>query len=161
MKDRRQPVDTKKVDTKEFEIPETAFIRDIDNKVFQGIVLQVLSKIEGIALIEGNFIESFIGRGTETVKGIQAEQEMKSHSIRIKVEVNICYGISIPEKAEEIQTKIFDEVSKLTGLHVAQVHVVFRNIIPEDASKRLIALFPPDAVQVKKGSTAEDYSDEF
>ncbi|MFV0339086.1 MAG: Asp23/Gls24 family envelope stress response protein [Parachlamydiaceae bacterium] len=161
MKDRRQPVDIKKVDTKEFEIPETAFIRDIDNKVFQGIVLQVLSKIEGIALIEGNLIDSIIGRGIENVKGIQAEQEMKSHSIRIKVEVNVCYGVSIPDKAEEIQTKIFDEITKLTGLHVEQVHVVFKNIIPEDASKRLISLFPPDAVQTKKGSNAEDYTDEF
>ena len=161
MKDRRQPVDIKKVDTKEFEIPETAFIRDIDNKVFQGIVLQVLSKIEGIALIEGNLIDSIIGRGIENVKGIQAEQEMKSHSIRIKVEVNVCYGVSIPDKAEEIQTKIFDEIIKLTGLHVEQVHVVFKNIIPEDASKRLISLFPPDAVQTKKGSNAEDYTDEF
>ena len=40
MNEKKKPGDIKKVDTKEFELPETLFIRDIDNKVFQGIVLQ-------------------------------------------------------------------------------------------------------------------------
>ena len=34
MIDPKLKVDTKKVDTKEFELPETVFIRDIENKVF-------------------------------------------------------------------------------------------------------------------------------
>ena len=46
----------KKVDTQEFELPETVFSRDIDNRVFQTIVLQSLSKVEGISLVEGNLI---------------------------------------------------------------------------------------------------------
>jgi uncharacterized alkaline shock family protein YloU len=161
MTDRRQLVDSKKVDTKEFEIPETLFIRDIDNRVFQGIVLQVLSGIEGISLVEGNFIDNILGRSGESVKGIHAEQEMKSHTIRIKVEVNVCYGVSIPEKAEEIQSLIAEEITKLTGLHVASVHVVFKNVIPEDLNKRLISMLPPDAPAPAKGRVEEEYSDEF
>ncbi len=161
MAERKQSVDIKKVDPQEFEIPETLFIRDIDNKVFQGIVLRTLSRIEGIALTEGNFIDSILGRGGEGVKGIYAEQDMKNHSIKIKVEVNICYGIAIPEKAEEIQAAIAEEINKLTGLHVASVHVVFKNVISEDISKRLVSMMPPDAVPVHKGTPKDEYSDEF
>lgn len=163
MTDRRTKVDSKKVDTKEFEIPETVYVRDIENRVFQGIVLQVLSEIEGISLIEGNLFDSLLGRTPlENVKGITAEQDMRNHSIGIKVEVNISYGLSIPDKAEEIQSKIAEQITKLTGLHVSCVHVIFKNIISADeAEKRLIG--PPADFQPGKPAldVDEEYSDEF
>ena len=106
MIDSKLKVDKKKVDTKEFELPETLFIRDIENKVFQSIVLQCLSQVEGIRLVEGNFIDHLLGRSSEGVKGIYAEQDDKNQSVNIKVEVNVSFGIRIPEKAgEEIQTE--------------------------------------------------------
>ena len=164
MPDRRPNVDSSKVDTKEFEIPETVFVRDIENRVFQGIVLQVLANTEGISLLEGNLIDSLLGRNpAENVKGISAEQDMHNHTINIKVEVNICYGLSIPEKAEEIQSKIAEEITKLTGLHVSCVHVVFKNIISEkDAAKKLIGPLPADYEPVTRtDNREEEYSEEF
>ncbi len=115
MSDSKLKVDKKKVDTKEFEIPETIFIRDIEDKVFQSIVLQCLAQIEGIDLVEGNLIDHLLGRSAEGIKGIQADQDAKSQSVNIKVEVNILYGMSIPEKAEEIQTKIAEEITALSA----------------------------------------------
>lgn len=166
MNEKKAKVDTKKLDTKEFELPETLFVRDIENKVFQGIVLQCLSQIEGITLIEGNFIDSIFGRtSAESVKGIVAEQDNKNHCVNIKVEVNICYGVTIPEKAEEIQTKIAEEITRLTGLHVACVHVVFKNVIPFEHAQQLMgsaspaSLIPP-AITVTN-SIEEEYTDEF
>lgn len=157
MSDRRPTFDTKKVDTKEFEFPETVFIRDIDNRVFQGIVLQTLSSIDGIGLVEGNFIDSLLGRSSgESVKGIQADQNEQKNTINIKVDVNICFGISIPEKAEEIQTKITEEITKLTGLHVASVHVVFKNVIPQGS----VGMTPLITDHLPKHAE-EDYNDEF
>lgn len=118
-----------KVDTKELEIAETTFIRDIENRVFQAIILQVLTKVKDITLLEGNLIDAILNRGNvERIKGIFVEQESKSPTIKIKVEVNVQYGISIPEKAKEIQQKIADEVNNLTGLHVSTVHVIFKNV---------------------------------
>jgi len=156
--DKKQKVDTKKVDTKEFDFPETHFIRDIENRVFQGIVLQCLSEIKGISLIEGNFIGSLLSLGSnDHVKGITAEQDNKNHTVNIKVEVNITYGIPIPEKAEEIQTKVTEEIIKLTGLHVACVHVVFKNIVPIEA-KGGAPLNPPTHIGAPLG---EEYTDEF
>jgi uncharacterized alkaline shock family protein YloU len=164
MSDKSSKNEPKRIDTKEFEIPETTFSRDIDNKVFQGIILQCLSDIENISLVEGSFIDSVLGRsGPESIKGITAEQDNKHQSIDIKIEVNICYGTPIPEKAEEIQAKVAEEVTHLTGLHVGSIHVIFKNVIPHDQLKKALASrtagtpapLPPEA------QSGDDYSDEF
>lgn len=118
------------MDTKELELPDTLFIRDIETRVFQTIALQTLSTIEGVSMLEGNLIDSFLGRdGPDRIKGINVEQDQKKSSVKIKLEVNIAYGIPLPEKAEEIQSAIAKEISLLTGLHVSSVHVVFKNLI--------------------------------
>lgn len=126
----------KNMDKREIELPETVFVRDIETRVFQAICLQTLAKISGIGLLEGNLIDSLLGRELERVKGIHVEQDQKKHSVEIRVEINVAYGMSIPEKAEEVQMKLVEEVSRWTGLHVASVHVIFKDLIvtPEAAS---------------------------
>lgn len=127
----------KNIDTKEVELPDTVFIRDIESRVFQSIAVQCLARIEGVALLEGTFIDSLLGRDpNERIKGIHVEQDPKNHAIQIKVEINVAYGVSIPEKAEEIQVKIAQEISRFTGLHVGSVHVVFKSLIPCSKSIR-------------------------
>lgn len=124
-----------KLDTKELHLPDTLFIRDIETRVFQAIVLQSLAKIEGIGLQEGNLFDSLLGREVERVKGIHVEQDSKQHSVKVRVEMNIAYGISIPEKAEEVQSKVVEEISRWTGLHVASVHVIFKDLILSSAEE--------------------------
>ena len=120
----------KKIDTKEVELPETLFVRDIENKVFQSIIVQCLLHIDGIALVEGNLLDYFLGREPEEgISGIYVEQDPKTHSIQVKIEINVAFGISIPKKAAEIQMKISEQLSEFTGLHVSMVHVVFKNLI--------------------------------
>lgn len=121
------------MDTKEIQLPETTFIRDIETRVFQAITLQCLAKIEGISFLEGNLIDSLLHWDSgERIKGVHVEQDQKKHSVYVRIEVNIRYGIPIPEKAEEIQNRVVEEVTKFTGLHVACVHVVFKNLLLED-----------------------------
>lgn len=132
----------KNMDEREIQLPETVFIRDIETRVFQAIALQCLAKIQGIGLIEGNLFDSLLGRDLDRVKGISVEQDQKKHSVDVRVEINIEYGVSIPEKAEEVQTKLAEEISRWTGLHVAVVHVIFKSMIvpaseevlPEDST---------------------------
>jgi uncharacterized alkaline shock family protein YloU len=119
----------KQIDTKEIELPETVFVRDIESKVFQSIVLQSLSQIDGVQTLEGNLFDNLLGDGLDGVKGIHVDQDQKNHSINVRVEINVAYGISIPEKAEEIQNKILEDISRLTNLHVGLVHVIFKNLI--------------------------------
>lgn len=120
------------VDTKEIELPETTFSRDIETKVFQSIVFKALNKIEGIHLVSKGLIDSLLGRDAqESFSAIHIEQDQKQHSVSVKLEVNIKFGIAIPEKSEEIQSKIIEDVSKYTGLHVSSVHVIFKNLLSE------------------------------
>jgi uncharacterized alkaline shock family protein YloU len=155
---------TKKFDTQEFELPETLFVRDVENKVFQGIALQCLSKIDGIALVEGNFIDNILGRtALEGVKGIVVEQDSKNHSVGMRIDVNICYGYSIPEKAEEIQMACAEEITKLTGLHVSFIHVVFKNVVLSEQLKKSFladnAIVLPSSLLTS--NIEEEYNDEF
>lgn len=152
-----------KVDTKEFDIPETVFVRDIENRVFQGIVLKCLSGIEGVTPIEGNFIDNIFGRDSlEAVRGIQIEQDSNNQCVSIKIEINVGFGISIPEKAEEIQSTISKEVTELTGLHVSNIHVVFKNILPVSQLKKINITNTAQQTPVLIGSEREDdYNDEF
>ncbi|MBM3198869.1 MAG: Asp23/Gls24 family envelope stress response protein [Chlamydiae bacterium] len=125
----------KRMDKKEIELPETEFVWDIESRLFQSLVVRCLSKIEGVGLLEGNLVDALLGRdASDRVKGISVEQDEKLHSIRMKIEINVRYGVSIPDKAEEVQAKVAEEVSLFTGLHVAAVHVVFKNLIPSKQS---------------------------
>ena len=119
----------KNMDTREIELPETAFIRDIDTRVFQAIAMQCLAKIEGIGFQEGNLFDSLLGREVERVKGIHVLQDQKKHSVEVRVEINVLYGVNIPEKAEEVQERLVEEISQMTGLHVSSVHVIFKDLI--------------------------------
>jgi len=123
-----------KFDTKEFNLPETVLSRDIENRVFQGIIVKALSEISGIGLIEGNFLDTLIGR-LDKVKGIYTEQDTKSHAIKIRIELNVRYGILIPQKAEEIQAKVIEAVTKLTGVRVSEIHIVFKELITKEESE--------------------------
>ncbi len=126
----------KRIDKKERDLPDTIFIRDIETKVFQSIIIQCLSKIDGVALLEGSFIDNLLGRDVnDGVKGIHVEQDPKQHSIQVKIEITVAYGVSIPLKAEEIQEKVAEEISQFTGLHVGTVHVIFKNLIPHKNSQ--------------------------
>jgi uncharacterized alkaline shock family protein YloU len=163
MIDPKKKMDVKKVDTKEFELPETFYIRDIENRVFQGIALQCLSKIQGIELVEGGFIDNILGRTSpEGVTGIIIEQDSKNYSVGIKIEVNVYYGYSIPEKAEQIQADISNETTKLTGLHVSYVHVVFKNVVLPDQQKKggQEGTFA-ESPAIAGSSIEEEYLDEF
>lgn len=155
----------KEIDTKELELPETTFIRDIETKVFQSIALQCLSQIDGIEPIEGNFFDSLLGRDRqESVKGIHVDQDQKSHSVNVKVEVNVAYGICIPDKAEEIQTKLLKEISQLTGLHVGSVHVIFKNLIsPKEnaATKEALEDVLSKRIHATSQTSSERYDEEF
>ena len=149
---------------KELEVPETIFERDIENRVIQGIVVQCLAKIEGISLEEGNFIDNILGRDTlEGISGVHAEQDNKHQCVNIRVEVNIAYGIPIPEKAEEIQSKIAHEVAALTGLHISTVHVIFQNILPEKEMRHISDLLGDmaNSPAILETDSEEKYNDEF
>lgn len=135
------------LDTKELDLPDTVFVRDIENRVFQSIVIESLSRVKGVAPVGGSFFDHLLGRDhLEGVKGVQVEQDSKNHSVSVRVEINISYDVPIPAKTEEVQNKIVEDVSRLTGLHVSCVHVIVKNLI----SSKALAQLETDAGSVKK-----------
>ncbi len=139
------------LDTSELTLPETLFIHDIDSRVFQAIALQCIVSTEGLASLAANLLDSFLGRdSTERAKGIHVEQSEKEHSVNFRIEVNIAYGIAIGPKAKELQEKVSVEVSRLTGLHVACVHVIFKNIFHQKTDPAIA-----EAPRPERGSEQE------
>ncbi|MBM3193823.1 MAG: Asp23/Gls24 family envelope stress response protein [Chlamydiae bacterium] len=149
------------LDVKEIDLPDTIFIRDIESRVFQSITIKCLEDVQGVSLTGGTLIDNLLGReGLEKIKGVYIEQDIKNHSVSIKLDVNVLYGISLPEKAEEIQTKVVKEISRLTGLHVACVHVVFKNILSEGNLEDLLG----KSKRKEEGGIdklADEYAEEF
>ena len=122
---------SEKLDTKEFEFPKTTFSHDIETRVIQIIILQALNKIGGVALLEGRLFDTLFGREIERVKGIIVEQDSKNHSLKVKIEINVEYGVTIPEITAKVQERVVEEIVKLTGLHVASVHVVVKGLVQQ------------------------------
>ncbi|HPE84782.1 MAG TPA: Asp23/Gls24 family envelope stress response protein, partial [Chlamydiales bacterium] len=92
-----------RMDAKELDFPDTVFVHDVESRVFQAITVQALAEIEGIGLIEGNLFDNLLGReGHERIKGIHVEQDQKNHSLSVKLEINVAYGVHLPLKAQEI-----------------------------------------------------------
>ena len=119
----------RRIDQKEFEIPETLYVRDIEDRVFQAIAAQCVNKAEGVRLAEGYFLGNILHRERKDyLGGIQVEQDSRNHSIAVRLEVDLEYGYSIPQKAEELQSSIAKEITEITGLHVSTVHVLFKAI---------------------------------
>lgn len=158
MKEKIQTCGTQHLDPVEFELPETTYSRDIENKVFQGIVLKTLSAITGIGLLEGTFFDNLIGR-IDKVKGISTEQDAKAQCVKITIEVSVQYGISIPKKAEEIQTAVVEAITKMTGLRVSEVHVVFKELMQEPSSQE--QALPPSIPFEVPSSFKEELEKEF
>lgn len=152
-----------RVDRKEFELPETHFVRTVEDKVFQSIVVQCLANVEGIGLVEGNLLDNLLGREcVEGVKGILIEQDNRQHAVSVKVELNVMLGVSIPDKSEEIQSKIAKSITEMTGLHVSSVHLIFKNVIPDEKGKKEAKPgFFPYRSSLQSQQVQERYNDAF
>ena len=88
-------------------------------------------------MVESNLLDHLLGRSNEKLRGIYVDQDPKSHSVGVKVEVNVHYGVSIPLKSEEIQKKVVEAITDFTGLHVSCVHVIFKSVVAPEAPAAL------------------------
>lgn len=116
--------------SKELEPPETTYVRDIEMRALQSIILNCLSKLEGVFLIEEKLVDTLLGRECVSgIRGIHVDQDKKSPALSIKVEIKVAYGLKIPQKVEEVQNIISEKITELTSLPIATVHVVVRDVL--------------------------------
>src|SRR5690606_1940504 len=103
-----------------------------NNHVFHGIVEKTLARISGVALQGATIIDQMIGR-PEKFRGITATQDPSTQSIKVQLELSVKYGTNIPQKAEEIQAAVTEDLTNFTGLHVSEVHVIFKDLLQENS----------------------------
>jgi uncharacterized alkaline shock family protein YloU len=121
------------------DLTETVFLTDIENKVFQAIVFQTLQEISSIELIEGSIFDTLLGgEEGERMKGIHIECDEAQPTVNVKIELNILYGVCIPEKSLEIELKVKEKITQLTGFHVGLIHVTFKNVVCPKSLQELI-----------------------
>lgn len=147
----------RRIDPREFELPETVYSRDIEDQVLHGLIVRTLSEIPSIGLMEGSFLDNLIGRPSR-VKGITTEQDPSSQSVKVRIEVKVQFGISIPQKAEEIQSSVVGAITSMTGLRVAEVHVVFKELLPEENAPQPKTPLSPESVD---RTVEEEFENEF
>jgi uncharacterized alkaline shock family protein YloU len=119
----------------ELDLPDTTLNQSIDDKVFHGIILKALQPIQGISLQKANVFQTLIGK-KDKIFGISTVQDDKTQSLKVRLEVDVKFGVFIPEKAEEIQMAVIEEITKMTGLRVSEVQVIFKDLIPESKNEQ-------------------------
>jgi uncharacterized alkaline shock family protein YloU len=153
-----------KLDRREFDFPETHYLSNIDNKVFQNIVANAVQEIEGVSLYGGKlFGQLLLRERRENARSIRISQNEASHSVEVIVEVTIAYGLSIPTVAEELQNKIAERIIEMTGLHVSSIEVIFRDIVSRDkiATIEDLAANEEERIRSAEGFSEDEYSDDF
>lgn len=119
--------------------PETYYEREVGQKAFRTMVLKTLLGIDEVYFLEEDIVDSFLGReGVEGVRGLEVELIENEPALCVKIQVCLGSGCSIPAKVEEIQTKVVQDLTQQTGLHVSRIQVTVEDIrLPDGFLKRL------------------------
>lgn len=103
------------------------------------IVRKAACSVEGVTRITGNSIVDNIAEfvGSKKIQDRSIQVQIKESSVAIELAINICYGVSLPEIAANVQKSVSSEIQNLTGLTVERVNVIIREMedIQEAAEK--------------------------
>ncbi len=103
------------------------------------IVRKAACSVEGVTRITGNSIVDNIAEfvGSKKIQDRSIQVQIKDSSVAIELAINICYGVSLPEIAANVQKNVSSEIQNLTGLTVERVNVTIREMedIQESAEK--------------------------
>ncbi|HHX95412.1 MAG TPA: Asp23/Gls24 family envelope stress response protein [Clostridia bacterium] len=91
----------------------------IADEVIASIVMSTATEVPGLYLSSGGIAERFGKK--QPAKGIRIEQQEEGVIVDVKVAAD--YGVSIPKLCKELQVKVAERVTELTGKNVAAVNV--------------------------------------
>ena len=109
----------------------------IHENVIASIVRKVACSVEGVSKISGSsFVDNIAEMvGSKKMHDRSITVEMGDSSVSVEVSINLVYGVSLPEVAQKVQKAVSDEIIRLTGLKVAKVNIVIREIEYPDNEK--------------------------
>ena len=102
----------------------------IHGNVISSIVRKIACSVEGVSKISGSsFVDNIAEMvGSKKMHDRSIVVEMGDSSVSVEVSISLVYGVSLPEVAEKVQKAVADEIIRLTGLKVAKVNIVIREI---------------------------------
>ena len=102
----------------------------IHESVIISIVRKVASDTEGVSRISGNSLIDNIAEimGSKRIQDRSISFQMGNSSVAVEVSVNLYFGYKLPEVARNLQLAIEEEIKKITGLQVANVDIIIREI---------------------------------
>ena len=114
-------------------LPDSSKVKgniQIHESVITSIVRKVASETEGVSRISGNTLVDNIAEimGSKRIQDRAITVQMGKSSVAVEVSVNLYFGYKLPEVAGALQSAIEEEIKKLTGLQVANVDIIIREI---------------------------------
>ena len=133
----KTPVQTKTPEYSEAVVPQESskgMIR-ISREAIACIIRRAACSVEGVTRLTGNSLVDNIAEfvGSRKVLDRAMQIQITPEEITIDLSINIRYGVSLPETAAAVQRAVSGQLTEMTGLKVAQVNVVIREM--EDISE--------------------------
>ncbi len=110
-------------------------------KVHESVIASIIRKaacsVDGVVRLAGNAlvdnIAEFVGSRKVMDRAIQIE--IRNSRVSVELSINVCYGVSLPEVAAEVQKNVTRQIEELTSLEVDQVNVIIREMeeLPDDS----------------------------
>ncbi len=109
----------------------------IHNSVIAVIAREAVLKVPGVADLAGSLVDDIAGMvGRKPLeRGVRVE--VGENSLVIEVALVVEYGASIPKVAFEVQSRVREDVERLTGKSVRSVNVIVQSVrLPETSLRR-------------------------
>ncbi len=102
----------------------------ISSAAIATIVRKAACSVEGVTRITGNSLVDNIAEfvGSRKVMDRAIQTAIEDSSVSVELSINICYGVSLPEIAANVQKTVADQIKEQTGLQVEQVNVIIREM---------------------------------
>ena len=94
------------------------------------IVRRAACSVEGVTRITGNSLVDNIAEfvGSKKVMDRAIQIAIQGASVSVELSINVCYGVSLPEIAADVQQTVANQIKELTSLEAAQINVIIREM---------------------------------
>lgn len=102
----------------------------IHENVIAAAVRKATASVDGVIRLSGNAIVNNIAEliGNKSITDRSIAVHIDGENVAVEVKVNIQYGVHVPTVAGNIQTRVVEEVEKITGMTVTAVNVIVQEL---------------------------------
>ncbi len=91
------------------------------------------SDVEGLASLSGGLTRDKIEKVSMRSLGKGVRVQVQDGEVKVAMNVNVCYGYSVPDVSAEVQDKVKTAIETMTGLEVTGVNIKVVSVAMENA----------------------------